>query len=92
MTIKRLIQIPIKNTLIALMIFVAIFLPLRITQSMLLRTYNARCNGVVTCMNVEGRDPIYIVIADLIFVSRVCIELGLIFLVVQLVGRAVQRK
>jgi hypothetical protein len=92
MTIKRLAKIPIKNTLIALVIFIAIFLTLRIPQLMLARTYDAECNGVVTCMNTQGRSPINIVLADLIFVSRICIELGLIFLVVQLASKAVLRK
>lgn len=92
MTFKRLIWLPIKKTLVTLAILVAVFLILRIPHLFLVRTYNAECNGAVTCMNGKGREPINILLNDLIFVSRVCIELGLIFLVIQLVGKVVLRK
>ena len=93
MMIKKLINIPIKNILIAIVIFVVIFIMLRLPQLTLLRIYNAECNGVVTCMNAQMNENLFIgtVLGDLTLVTRILIELGLIFVVIQLVGRAFHR-
>lgn len=83
---------PTKNTLIALMIFVTIFFALRAPQFILERTYGNECNGSIACMNAKARNPVNTVLSDLVFISRICIELGLIFLVMQIVYKVFSRK
>lgn len=88
---KNVTKIPIKRTLLALLVLVVTYLLLFVISVLVARLYNAECAGVASCMNTFDKVVIYRVISDLVFVSRICIELGFIFLVVQLFGKLFRR-
>ena len=56
------------------------------------RIYNADCNGSSHCLDTTAKKLSYTVLSDYVFVSRLCIELGLMFLAMQVVSRLFYRK
>lgn len=92
MSMKKMLATPVKNTLMTLLVFVALYVILFVAKVFLERLYFAECEGVIVCMNAIGRNVVYTVLSDLAFVSRVCIELCFIFLATQLISRIFYRK
>jgi len=56
---------------------------------MLIRTTVVQCNYEPFCLREAGRSLPSILLNELVLISRVLIELGIIFLLIQLIHRAI---
>ena len=69
-----------------------VFLVLQCSKNFVFSAYWADCNYNDACFRSEQRNIGIIVLSDLAYVSRLFVELGLIFLAVQLVSKVTLRR
>ena len=90
--LKRLIKLPIKDTVIITLAAAGIFFVLSAVQMLNLRMLNAECGPAsAVCVRENGGLGLYL-LGDLVLITRVLTELGLILLAAQVITQVVSKK
>jgi len=84
-----MIRTPIKKTLLAVAVCICILISVRVPQLIISRTDMRECRSVATCYNAKQRSVVRTVLDDLYVTSRIALELGMIFLAIQVMHRAI---